>query len=195
MRPTPKLYTSEEVNLLHLNSDKDAGAGALHHTLGLNPSQASPGSHTHNGRDSRRLKTSDFQSDSVNYPPAGGTSGTQPTFTGTPLFTGTYTRVGSLIHFAFDVDMDNITSFGTGQYYINLPFPAKRNYIFRDGCVHDISTAKQYSIAGHVVANATQLFLFSTASNGQDVAFEHNVPFTLATADNFHIAGTYEAVV
>lgn len=48
-------FTSEEVNLLHLNSDKDAGAGALHHTLGQNPSQASPGNHTHNGKNSRRL--------------------------------------------------------------------------------------------------------------------------------------------
>lgn len=53
-------YTSEEVNLLHLNADKDAGAGALHHTLGMNPSQASPGSHTHNGRDSKRIKYTDL---------------------------------------------------------------------------------------------------------------------------------------
>lgn len=188
-------FTSEEVNLLHLNADKDAGAGALHHTLGINPSQASPGNHTHNGRDSKRLKMSDFQSDSVNYPPTGGTAGTQPTFSGTPLFTGTYTRVGNLIHFAFDVDMDNITSFGTGQYYIGLPFPAKRNYMFRDGCLHDISTGNQYAISGHVLKDSTQLNLLSVASNGQDVPFTHNVPVTLSTADNFHIAGTYEATV
>jgi hypothetical protein len=34
--------------------------------------------------------------------------------------------------------------------------------------------------------------LLSTASNGKQVPFEHNVPVTLSTADNFHIAGTYE---
>jgi hypothetical protein len=100
--------------------------------------------------------------------------------------------MGNIVHFAIDVDMDNITNFGTGQYYIGLPLAAKRNYIFRDGCIHDISTNRQYSISGHVLAGSTQLYLFSTASNGQDVPFEHNVPFTLATADNFHIAGTYE---
>lgn len=188
-----RMYSSEEVNLLHLNSDKDAGSGALHHTLGQNPSQASPGNHTHNGKDSKRLKMSDFQGTSVNYPPAGGVvSGTPPTFTGTPLFTGTYNKIGNIVHFAFDVDMDNITSFGSGQYYISLPFPAARNYIFRDGCLHDFSTGNQYSISGHVLKDSTQLQLLSTASNGQDVHFTHNVPVTLATTDNFHIAGTYE---
>lgn len=54
-------YTTEEVNLLHLNSDKDAGAGALHHTLGQNPSQASPGNHVHNGRDSKRISYTDLK--------------------------------------------------------------------------------------------------------------------------------------
>lgn len=189
-----RMYSSEEVNLLHLNSDKDAGSGALHHTLGQNPSQASPGNHTHNGRDSKRLKMSDFQGTPTNYPPVGGTlTGPPPTFSGTPMFTGTYNKVGNLVHFAFDVEFDNILTFGTGQYYINLPFPAARNYILRDGCVHDFSTGDQYSISGHVLKDSTQLRLSSTASNGKDVPFVHNVPFTLAIQDNFHIAGTYEA--
>lgn len=56
----PRMYSAEEVNLMHLNADKDAGAGALHHTLGQNPSQASPGNHTHNGRDSKRISFSDL---------------------------------------------------------------------------------------------------------------------------------------
>lgn len=55
-----KLYTSDEVNTLHLNSDKDAGPGALHHTLGQNPSQAAPGNHTHNGRNSKRISYTDL---------------------------------------------------------------------------------------------------------------------------------------
>lgn len=55
-----KQYTTDEVNALHLNSDKDAGSGALHHTLGQNPSQASPGNHVHNGRDSKRISYTDL---------------------------------------------------------------------------------------------------------------------------------------
>jgi hypothetical protein len=123
----------------------------------------------------------------------GGTSETQPTFNGDPLFTGTYTLLDTLCHFAVDVDMDNITSFGSGQYYVTLPFPAKRNYIFRDGCIHDISSDKQYSVSGHVLAGSNQLILFSTSSNGQDVPFTFNTPFGLNVADNFHLAATYEA--
>lgn len=52
--------TPEAVNLLHLNADKDAGAGALHHTLGIGPSQASPGNHTHNGKNSKRISYLDL---------------------------------------------------------------------------------------------------------------------------------------
>ena len=56
------IYASpEEVNAFHLNSDKDAGAGALHHTLGLGSSQASPGNHTHDGKNSKRIKFSDIE--------------------------------------------------------------------------------------------------------------------------------------
>jgi hypothetical protein len=183
---------AEQVNLFHLNSDRDAGPTAQHHTLGLGPSQASPGNHTHDGRNSKRLDLKEITSNSTTFTVAGGTLGTQPTFTGAPLFTGSYTKIGNLCHFQIDVDMDNITSFGTGQYYMTLPFPAEHNYLVSDGCLHDISANDQYSVMGHVVAGSNQLRLLSVASNGKHVPFTHNVPVTLAIADNFHIAGTYE---
>ncbi len=188
----PNDYTSEQVNIFHLNSDKDAGPGALHHTLGLGPTQASPGNHNHDGRNSRRIKAGELQTVGVDFVPAGGTTGTQPTFNGPPLFTGTYTKIGNIVHFAIDVDMDNITNFGSGQYYMDLPFKAKRNYLLSDGCLHDISTGDEYAILGHINAGSNRLTLLATASNGRQVPFEHNVPVTLSTADNFHIAGTIE---
>jgi hypothetical protein len=182
----------EEVSLFHLNSDRDAGPTAQHHTLGLGPSQASPGNHTHDGRNSKRLDLKEITSSSTTFTVAGGTLGTQPTFTGAPLFTGSYTKIGNLCHFQIDVDMDNITSFGTGQYYVNLPFPAQHDYLVSDGCLHDISANDQYSVMGHVVAGSNQLRLLSVASNAKHVPFTFNVPVTLAIADNFHVAGTYE---
>jgi hypothetical protein len=188
----PNDYTSEQVNIFHLNSDKDAGPGALHHTLGLGPTQASPGNHNHDGRNSRRIKAGELQTVGVDFVPAGGTTGTQLTFNGPPLFTGTYTKIGNIVHFAIDVDMDNITNFGSGQYYMDLPFKAKRNYLLSDGCLHDISTGDEYAILGHINAGSNRLTLLATASNGRQVPFEHNVPVTLSTADNFHIAGTIE---
>jgi hypothetical protein len=125
----------------------------------------------------------------------GGTAGTQPTFTGAPLFSGSYIKtVGGLVHFRITVDFDNITGFGTGQYYVTLPFPAKYDYKFRDGAYADISESKEYTISGHVSAGSSTLQLFTTdTQSGRvfDVPFTATSPVTLTTADDFHIAGNY----
>jgi hypothetical protein len=190
-----QMPSTEEVNFYHLASDKDSGPGALHHTLGLGPSQASPGNHNHDGRNSKRIELKSLEGKSVPFTVTGGTTGTQPTFTGASPYTGSYTLVGNLCHFQLDVDMDNITNFGTGEYYLDLPFEVSHPYQFRDGCLHDISTGRQYAISGHVAKNQKRLYLFTTDQQGNrlfDAAFTSTVPVTLATADNFHIAGTYE---
>ncbi len=46
---------SQTVNDFHENSDLDSRAEAQHHTLGPNPTQASPGNHRHDGGDSALL--------------------------------------------------------------------------------------------------------------------------------------------
>jgi hypothetical protein len=130
----------------------------------------------------------------VAYQPEGGTNGTQPTFSG-PAITGSFNRFGNMVHFSILVDFDNITSFGTGQYYLTLPYPARVAYMLRDGCLHDASAGTEYHISGHVNADSDVLWLrFSdkVSSGVQDVAFTYNQPITLTTADSFHIAGTYE---
>lgn len=122
----------------------------------------------------------------------GGTLGTQPTFSGAPLFSGEWTKFDSMVHFSVDVDMDNITSFGTGQYYIKLPFVSKHNYLLSDGCLHDNSTGDEYAILGHVLAGSDIMTLLTTTSNGKQNPFKNGVPVNLNVADNFHIAGTYK---
>jgi hypothetical protein len=121
----------------------------------------------------------------------GGTLGDQPTFTGAPLFSGTYVKTGPMVHFQIQVDMDNITNFGTGQYFVELPFHAKYGYQLKNGCLHDISTGNQFAVGGHVAAGSNQLLLNYIGSNGQDEVFDHNSPVTLNVADNFHISGDY----
>ena len=133
----------------------------------------------------------------TSYAVQGGTNGTQPTFTGDPLFTASYVRMSSnLVHFQIQVDMDNITSFGTGQYQMTLPFNAKYGYKFREGCLHDISTSRVYHISGHVYAGSNVLTLYTSDTQGNtlyDFPFTSNEPIALSTADNFHISGTYIA--
>ena len=125
---------------------------------------------------------------------AGGSLGTQPTFNGAPLFTGSYVRTGPMVHFRIDVDFENITSFGSGQYYLDLPFPAKYNYEFAAGCLHDISATRDYPITGHIYAGESRMVLKSIDASGNTayaVPFTATAPITLAVADNFHVSGDY----
>ena len=134
-------------------------------------------------------------SDNGTWTIEGGTlENPQPTFSGDPLFSGHYAVIGSLCHFAIDVDMDNITSFGTGQFYVKLPFVSNHNIILSDGCLHDESTGNQYAILGHVDEGSDIMKLFSISSNGQHTPFSDsdNQPIKLNSLDNFHIAGTFE---
>jgi hypothetical protein len=128
---------------------------------------------------------------------SGGTLDVQPTFNGDPLFTGSYIKTGRQIHFTIDVDFDNITSFGTGQFYLNLPFTSKYNYQFASGCFHDISTGIDYPIFGHVYAGQSQMLLKTLDAQGNtayNIPFAEGTPVALDAADNFHISGTYIAL-
>ena len=192
-KPIIEQTSYDEVKRLHQDSDIDESPIAQHHTLGILPNQASPGDHTHDGRTSKKLKLENLQGVSTHYVPLGGTvGGTQPTFTGDPLFTGSYTRIGNLCFFQIDVAFTNILTFGTGQYYINLPFTSEHFIAQRNGILTDFSAGTKYQISGIVQAGSNQLMLYTQTPNGLDTAFEHNVPHQLAVEDSFHIAGTYE---
>lgn len=128
------------------------------------------------------------------YTVQGGTAGTQPTFTGDPLFSGHYVILGAIIYFDVQVDFDNILTFGTGQYYVTLPFASKYDVMFRSGSLFDASTSREYHISGHVNAGSDELQLFTTDQSGNrlyDFPFAQGEPITLVTADHFHISGTY----
>lgn len=131
----------------------------------------------------------------VSYSPQGGTiGGTQPTFSGAPLITGKYMKINRLVNFEIQVDFDNILTFGTGQYFLTLPFEACCDYMLRDGNLYDFDIDRQFHISGHVQQNSNVLELYTTDQQGNrlyDFAFTYNEPITLTTADNFHIAGTY----
>lgn len=131
----------------------------------------------------------------VSFTVLGGTvGGTQPTFTGSPLFFGDYIRIGDLVHFCIRVEFDNITDFGTGQYFLELPFEALFDYQCREGNLFDFSTNRKYSIGGHVFAGSKNLTLNYIGTNGRDEPFVHNQPITLTVDDDFHISGTYIAI-
>jgi hypothetical protein len=129
----------------------------------------------------------------VSYEMGGGTTGAgaqQPTFNGAPQFFGTYVQTGDLIYFNVKVGMTNITSFGTGQYYVTLPFPSRHPYSTSNGRVVDGSGNKNYVLYGSASEGSSTLLL-TTAGAGLQTPFDHNTPVTLATNDVFFISGSY----
>lgn len=129
----------------------------------------------------------------VSYTVGGGTiGGTQPTFTGDPRFYGSSVRNGDLVFVRINVDFDNITNFGTGQYYVTVPYPAKYDQELRGGYIVDDSKNNYYMLAGRLTAGSSQMTLWR-ATSSQDEIFDFNSPVLLTTTDSFHISGSYLA--
>jgi len=193
MKPNPAERSAyDQVKSLHQNSDIDESPIAQHHTLGSLPSQASPGDHVHDGTSSRKLDLKNLQGVSIVYTPVATAAGTAPAGF---AVSGSYTRFGNLCFFQAKIDFADATNFGTGQYKITLPFATEEAIQFRSGCLHDISASRQYMISGHAAKDSADLLLFTTNLDSNqifDSVFTYQYPVTVATADNFHIAGTYE---
>ena len=193
MKPLPAERSAyDQVKLLHQNSDVNESPIAKHHTLGALPSQASPGDHTHDGSSSKKLELKNLQGVSVSYVPVGDASGTTPAGLGV---SGSYTRFGNLCFFQAQIDFTDTSNFGTGQYQVTLPFSTQENIHLRGGSLHDSSSGRHYVISGYAAKDSNELLLSTTDLDGNQVfdsSFTYQSPITVATADVFHIAGTYE---
>lgn len=120
-----------------------------------------------------------------------------PNLTGTGLVyssqpaTGSYIKIGNLVTFHIQVPLTTITNFGTGQYFINLPFAPVGDYAFRDGGLH--IAGNHYGVMADAEAGTTLMDLWYAGSNGQDLAMNHNSPHVLTTSGKFYVNGTYIA--
>ena len=148
----------------------------------------------HEDRISNLERSSTGYGVSVSYQPVGGTDGVQPVIDPSDIV-GTFNRMGNLVFFSIEVHMTSITNFGTGQYYLTLPYVSMNEIKFANGCLHDVSTGREYQMRGGVLAGTDVLKLSTSGVDGQklyDDPFTYNTPVTLTTADRFHISGTYE---
>ena len=178
---------------LNISADKDVNVYSDEGDIILNSDVGGEYLGSANSEENQIATLGDIGVDTT-FTVAGGALGNQPAFTGAPLFTGSYVKTGPMVHFRIDVDFDNITSFGTGQYYLDLPFPSKYNYEFAGGCLHDISETRDYPITGHIYAGESRMLLKSIDASGNTayaVPFTATAPVTLTTADNFHVSGNY----
>lgn len=107
--------------------------------------------------------------------------------------TGSYTRVGNIVFAHLNVPFSTITNFGTGQFFVSLPFNAARHTDVVAGTLHDTSTGNYYTIKGHLEEDFGLISLWYISGSGVDAALDYNSPVLLDTTDLFHMSFTYEA--
>ena len=119
-------------------------------------------------------------------------SGTGLTYTGTPA-TGSYVKLGNAVTVQIDVEFDNVTNFGTGQYYLTLPFNSIYHTDVYGGSIHKIVNQgiDHYSIKGHLGDGSNLFSIWSVNSASLDEPFDFNSPIGVDQADRFHMLFTY----
>lgn len=119
-------------------------------------------------------------------------SGTGLTYTGTPA-TGYYVKLGNSVTVQIDVEFDTVTNFGTGQYYVTIPFESMFHTDAYGGSVHDIVNQgiDHYSLKAHLSPSSNVISIWNIKSSAADEPFDHNSPFNLAVEDKFHMSFTY----
>ena len=102
-----------------------------------------------------------------------------------------YLENGALVYLIVNVDLTNVSNFGSGQYTITLPYPSKYDMILSSGHIHTVNKDDDYGIHAMLTAGSSIVRLVYTASGGKDEKFTADRPKTLTVNDFFHISGTY----
>jgi hypothetical protein len=109
-------------------------------------------------------------------------------YTGNPV-TIEVQRIGKMITANAIIDFTNVTNFGTGQIYINIPagIPTRAHDLAASGYLVDGGTT--YTIFATLGASATQMYLWHPTSNGGSDTVTHNKPTTLDVTSSINITG------
>lgn len=98
-------------------------------------------------------------------------------------------RIGKMITANAYISFTNVTNFGTGQYYIDMPgsIPAREHDLVASGYVQDGGTI--YTCFGTLGATANKMYLWVPTSNGGSDALDHNTPAVLDATSLINITG------
>jgi hypothetical protein len=127
----------------------------------------------------------------TSYTPTWSATGTAVSL-GNGTITGKYMRQGSLVKVKIVLTMGSTTTYGTGFYRFTLPVTPAVDGVL-PGCAQDISAARRYRLAAHIV-------LASTSGDNMRIACDDGLtngagptaPFTWANTDVLVLDGEYE---
>lgn len=123
-----------------------------------------------------------------NYPVTIQTVNNNMVFTGTPCDIEIQ-RIGKMITANATIQFTNVTNFGTGQIYINMPvgLPNRSHDLAAGGYLVDGGTT--YSIFGTLTATGNKMYLWHPTSNGGSDTMTYNKPAVLDTNSVVNITG------
>ena len=109
-------------------------------------------------------------------------------YTGTPCDIEVQ-RIGKMITANATITFTNVTNFGTGQIYFNLPagIPNRSHDLAASGFLVDGGST--YTIFGTLGATATKMYLWHPTSNGGSDTVTYNKPAVLDTTSVMTITG------
>jgi hypothetical protein len=109
-------------------------------------------------------------------------------FTGTPCDIEIQ-RIGKMITANATITCTNVTNFGTGQIYFNMPvgIPARSHDLAASGFLVDGGTT--YTIFGTLGATDNKMYLWHPTSNGASDILDYNSPAVLDTTSVINITG------
>jgi hypothetical protein len=125
--------------------------------------------------------------DVINYSPVWG--GTGLTFVGSPAG-GTYVKYGQEVLVNLNVNMTNVSGFGSGQYTISLPvLPQDGREVIIPGTVTVGGTS--YHIVGVAPAGSAIMSLWFMGTNGLRTAMTGAAPISLTTSGVIYLNGSF----
>ena len=122
-----------------------------------------------------------------------------------PTYNSYYVKAGKLVSFVIEVSMATVTSFGTGQYKLQLPFTPAIGYNHFSGWALIDTAVNPDMTNGHIILNVDHagvtdvLDLHYLKQNGGantpviEGLFLQGTPVTLTTSSKIYINGTYIA--
>lgn len=109
-------------------------------------------------------------------------------YTGTPV-TIEIQRIGKMITANALIDGTNISNWGTGQIYFNMPagIPDRAHDLSAGGFLVDGGT--YYTMFGTLTATGNKMYLWHPTSNGGSDVFDYNSPAVLDSTSVINITG------
>ena len=109
-------------------------------------------------------------------------------YTGNPVLIEVQ-RIGKMITANAQINFTNVTNFGTGQYYFDIPagIPSRAHDLSAGGFLS--KAGNTYTVFGTLAATGNKMYLYHPTSNGGSDTVTYNKPTTITTATTINITG------